>query len=220
MAERTGLEPATPGVTGRYSNQLNYRSVAVLGARLKGHRRPTFGSPRRALGPNPNCNGFRPPLRARARASRSSIADSSTASTRRSTVLAPAEICASAPVAAALRAGSSTIPAHSSPVEHPRAQGRHVLTDPAAEQDRIRPAEHREVGAEVLAHPVAVQIEGQPGRVGTGAEQHLHVSRSRQRPRAVRRHGSGAARGPVPTSRAGAAGTAAVPDPHRRSACP
>src|SRR6185312_7238026 len=24
MAERTGLEPATPGVTGRYSNQLNY----------------------------------------------------------------------------------------------------------------------------------------------------------------------------------------------------
>jgi hypothetical protein len=28
MAERTGLEPATPGVTGRYSNQLNYRSVA------------------------------------------------------------------------------------------------------------------------------------------------------------------------------------------------
>ena len=28
MAERTGLEPATPGVTGRYSNQLNYRSVS------------------------------------------------------------------------------------------------------------------------------------------------------------------------------------------------
>ena len=27
MAERTGLEPATTGVTGRYSNQLNYRSV-------------------------------------------------------------------------------------------------------------------------------------------------------------------------------------------------
>ena len=26
MAERTGLEPATPGVTGRYSNQLNYRT--------------------------------------------------------------------------------------------------------------------------------------------------------------------------------------------------
>ncbi len=25
MADRTGLEPATPGVTGRYSNQLNYR---------------------------------------------------------------------------------------------------------------------------------------------------------------------------------------------------
>ena len=25
VARRTGLEPATPGVTGRYSNQLNYR---------------------------------------------------------------------------------------------------------------------------------------------------------------------------------------------------
>ena len=30
MAERTGLEPATPGVTGRYSNQLNYRSFVLL----------------------------------------------------------------------------------------------------------------------------------------------------------------------------------------------
>ena len=30
MAERTGLEPATPGVTGRYSNQLNYRSARVI----------------------------------------------------------------------------------------------------------------------------------------------------------------------------------------------
>jgi hypothetical protein len=35
MAERTGLEPATPGVTGRYSNRLNYRSVVTL-ARLVG----------------------------------------------------------------------------------------------------------------------------------------------------------------------------------------
>ena len=26
LAVRTGLEPATPGVTGRYSNQLNYRT--------------------------------------------------------------------------------------------------------------------------------------------------------------------------------------------------
>jgi hypothetical protein len=30
LAERTGLEPATPGVTGRYSNQLNYRSYLLL----------------------------------------------------------------------------------------------------------------------------------------------------------------------------------------------
>ncbi len=29
MAQRTGLEPATPGVTGRYSNRLNYRCVSV-----------------------------------------------------------------------------------------------------------------------------------------------------------------------------------------------
>ncbi len=29
LAEWTGLEPATPGVTGRYSNQLNYHSLCV-----------------------------------------------------------------------------------------------------------------------------------------------------------------------------------------------
>jgi hypothetical protein len=29
LAERTGLEPATSGVTGRHSNQLNYRSIYV-----------------------------------------------------------------------------------------------------------------------------------------------------------------------------------------------
>ena len=29
MAQRTGLEPATPGVTGRYSNQLNYHCTVV-----------------------------------------------------------------------------------------------------------------------------------------------------------------------------------------------
>ena len=29
LAERTGLEPATPDVTGRYSNQLNYHSVLI-----------------------------------------------------------------------------------------------------------------------------------------------------------------------------------------------
>ncbi|CAM2192811.1 protein of unknown function [Paraburkholderia kururiensis] len=37
LAERTGLEPATPGVTGRYSNRLNYRSslyIMAYGRRL------------------------------------------------------------------------------------------------------------------------------------------------------------------------------------------
>ena len=29
MADRTGLEPATSGVTGRHSNQLNYRSTVA-----------------------------------------------------------------------------------------------------------------------------------------------------------------------------------------------
>ena len=29
LAEWTGLEPATPGVTGRYSNQLNYHSKTI-----------------------------------------------------------------------------------------------------------------------------------------------------------------------------------------------
>ena len=36
LAEWTGLEPATPGVTGRYSNQLNYHSNLLLCRRLKG----------------------------------------------------------------------------------------------------------------------------------------------------------------------------------------
>ena len=30
LAEWTGLEPATPGVTGRYSNQLNYHSAQKM----------------------------------------------------------------------------------------------------------------------------------------------------------------------------------------------
>ncbi len=40
MAEWTGLEPATPGVTGRYSNQLNYHSRTLVGA--EGLEPPTF----------------------------------------------------------------------------------------------------------------------------------------------------------------------------------
>ena len=44
LAERTGLEPATPGVTGRYSNQLNYRStqVAVNNTVERSKRQPFF----------------------------------------------------------------------------------------------------------------------------------------------------------------------------------
>ena len=40
LAERTGLEPATPGVTGRYSNQLNYRSVVLVLRSLMTTRQP------------------------------------------------------------------------------------------------------------------------------------------------------------------------------------
>src|SRR3989338_8722297 len=36
LAERTGLEPATPGVTGRYSNQLNYRSLLYFALSERG----------------------------------------------------------------------------------------------------------------------------------------------------------------------------------------
>ena len=32
MARLTGLEPATPGVTGRYSNQLSYNRALPFGA--------------------------------------------------------------------------------------------------------------------------------------------------------------------------------------------
>ena len=35
MAEWTGLEPATPGVTGRYSNQLNYHSTVIKTDNIK-----------------------------------------------------------------------------------------------------------------------------------------------------------------------------------------
>jgi hypothetical protein len=44
LAERTGLEPATPGVTGRYSNQLNYRSKSLLLLRVK-RCEPESGKP-------------------------------------------------------------------------------------------------------------------------------------------------------------------------------
>ena len=43
MAERTGLEPATPGVTGRYSNQLNYRSDVQEMVGVAGVEPATYG---------------------------------------------------------------------------------------------------------------------------------------------------------------------------------
>ena len=42
MAERTGLEPATTGVTGRYSNQLNYHSINLIVVGAEGIEPPTL----------------------------------------------------------------------------------------------------------------------------------------------------------------------------------
>ncbi len=39
MADWTGLEPATPGVTGRYSNQLNYQSSFSFCLMFKPHQK-------------------------------------------------------------------------------------------------------------------------------------------------------------------------------------
>ena len=39
FAVRTGLEPATPAVTGRYSNQLNYRTVSLKAVQRYGKNR-------------------------------------------------------------------------------------------------------------------------------------------------------------------------------------
>jgi hypothetical protein len=54
LAEWTGLEPATPGVTGRYSNQLNYHSRVAQSA---GSRRPATALLILLVG----ADGFEPP---------------------------------------------------------------------------------------------------------------------------------------------------------------
>ena len=38
MARLTGLEPATPGVTGRYSNQLSYNRASIFVIHSPGSR--------------------------------------------------------------------------------------------------------------------------------------------------------------------------------------
>ena len=45
MAEWTGLEPATPGVTGRYSNQLNYHSWQSAPCYRDSKKTPKIGDP-------------------------------------------------------------------------------------------------------------------------------------------------------------------------------
>ena len=46
LAEWTGLEPATPGVTGRYSNQLNYHSIGRMTFQIALQVPPDLASPR------------------------------------------------------------------------------------------------------------------------------------------------------------------------------
>ena len=58
MARLTGLEPATPGVTGRYSNQLSYNRTlttpVVSPAGVRGGLRrvpaPVKGAPQKIIG--------------------------------------------------------------------------------------------------------------------------------------------------------------------------
>ncbi len=57
MAEWTGLEPATPGVTGRYSNQLNYHSTWWQASRIAPQALPGLSNFRwRPLGDSNPCN--------------------------------------------------------------------------------------------------------------------------------------------------------------------
>ena len=44
LAEWTGLDPATPGVTGRYSNQLNYHSTRWLRCRIAPQVQPDLSN--------------------------------------------------------------------------------------------------------------------------------------------------------------------------------
>ena len=46
LAEWTGLEPATPGVTGRYSNQLNYHSTWLVAFQITLQVPSNLASPR------------------------------------------------------------------------------------------------------------------------------------------------------------------------------
>ena len=56
LAEWTGLEPATPGVTGRYSNQLNYHSTLWLLCRIAPQVQPDLSNFRwRPLGDSNPC---------------------------------------------------------------------------------------------------------------------------------------------------------------------
>ena len=62
LAERTGLEPATSGVTGQHSNQLNYRSAFDFRVRLVAFAEPRIllASPRVMATAMASPRGFEP----------------------------------------------------------------------------------------------------------------------------------------------------------------
>ena len=56
LAEWTGLEPATPGVTGRYSNQLNYHSSTSKNEELQFAQFALFATPINSWRPHGDSN--------------------------------------------------------------------------------------------------------------------------------------------------------------------
>ena len=63
-----------------------------------------------------------------------------------------------------LRCSSSSTPSGCQPAQRVPAHGGVVLADPGGERDGVDGAQHREVGADVLADPVEVDVEGELAR--------------------------------------------------------
>ena len=73
LADRTGLEPATSGVTGRHSNQLNYRSAYLTAYRISCHASRNWWVVR-GSNPRPSpCKGDALPAELTTRAVRSRV---------------------------------------------------------------------------------------------------------------------------------------------------
>ena len=71
-------------------------------------------------------------------------------------------ITAGPSASARLRSGSTSMPSAARPASASLAQPGRVLADAGGEDDRVGAAEHGEVGADVLAEPVAVDVVRRP----------------------------------------------------------